>query len=162
MKAFVDEGEDGNLVVRVAIILRQHAVKYRLHQRRFLGGEKADRRHIPHACQHHRPRGLVPEVLLTQGAETGIIARLRPWRQRAVSCRIDRQQIGPGSLHRPGWAGCLALPLRHQSALRNRLASTPMKPLAANRSGANRGGPYIRLYSGYLSPPGRRSMPRAW
>ncbi|SRR5579883_641401 len=48
----------------------------------------------------------------------------------------------------------------HHSALCNRLARRPRKPLAANSSGAKMGGPYIRLCSGSFSPPGRRSTPR--
>ena len=90
-------------------------------------------------------RGLVPECLLAQSMEAGVVARLAfrfKWLAGAGSIGRDSDSCESVVAVDQFWVG---VELGIYRSLRNMLARRPRNPQAANSSGAKIGGPYITL-----------------
>src|SRR5690242_17856122 len=90
IEPFVNIVHHWNAIVRVAIILREHAITDRLHQLSFFWRKEANRRHMLNALQYNLACGLIPEGLLAQCLEALIIAWLSVWRYWLTCLRVYR------------------------------------------------------------------------
>ena len=94
------------------VVLRQEMLHQRVHEFRFLGREKPDRRNFIDPVPDLLARGFVPEFLLTQGAEAWVVGPVV--RARAAAGRnSDRSAAGRAASR---WVpGSLAFPSHHAS-----------------------------------------------
>ena len=131
VQALVDTRHERNTARGHPVVLRQEMGNNRLQQPRLFGSEKSNRRNLMNAIQNLAPGRLVPESLLGERAEPGVVAGLFPLRQ-GPALGVKRSPVGE-------IAGIL-----HGSCFRSRRirhANNPKTPQAAKSSGAKSGGP---------------------